>query len=371
MKKLNRIMSLMVLLLALTCVPLLAQDMTFPTQPINSIILGATATTATSSWVDLSQPNWRDARFFTLTFYSFGTVTTCQIKAQQSPDKSSTSDLIANQTCTSSDTTTTSAEIAAGTNYVRINLGTKTGSGTTLGVLSGWRQDPYGTADVTVNGAITCTGCATATNQTDGSQKTQVYYGGTTTPILPSDVAPVNSATAPVSTLNSSSMGSGLGAALGCNFDDTAPTSLTENNFGYARCSTLRQLYVLAQATAVNGTTGCAIVSAASTNSTSCATAAAGFYGFDIWNTTTTIYYLRLYNSSGAPTCSSATGFVRSIPLAPAPSAGLLGGNILSLTIPNTGDFGNGLGYCITGGSSSTDNTNAAVGILGSLRYKQ
>lgn len=128
---------------------------------------------------------------------------------------------------------------------------------------------------------------------------------------------------------------------------------------------------VLPKATATGGTSGCAIVSAASTNATSCATAAGGFYGFDITNTTTTLYYLRLYNTAGAPTCSSATGFIRSIALVPAAAAGGVGGNYLSLSIPNTGSFTTGIGYCITAGSSSTDNTNAAVGLLGEIRYKQ
>jgi hypothetical protein len=52
------------------------------------------------------------------------------------------------------------------------------------------------TADGTLctSTTINTTGLATSANQTDGSQKVQVYYGGTSTPILSTDVAPVSMA---------------------------------------------------------------------------------------------------------------------------------------------------------------------------------
>src|SRR5579872_2617329 len=62
----------------------------------------------------------------------------------------------------------------------------------------------------------------------------------------------------------------------------------------------------------------CVIVSAASNNATTCTASNTRFWGVQITNTTATIYYLRLYNLAAAPTCSSATGFIRSIPLVPA-----------------------------------------------------
>lgn len=112
----------------------------------------------------------------------------------------------------------------------------------------------------------------------------------------------------------------------------------------------------------------CNILSAASTNATSCKGSAGNFYGFEIYNTTTTVYYLRLYNTASAPTCSSSTGFIRSIPIPPAGSAGQVGGIVSNLVFPT--NYGTGIGYCITGGSSSTDNTNAATGIFGEVRYE-
>lgn len=124
----------------------------------------------------------------------------------------------------------------------------------------------------------------------------------------------------------------------------------------------------MASATTTNATSACNILSAASTNSTSCKGSAGNFYGFEVYNTATTVYYLRLYNSSSAPTCSSATGFIRTIPIPPAPAAGQVGGVVSNQVIPV--GFSTGIGYCITGGSSSTDNTNAATGVFGEIRYK-
>lgn len=128
-----------------------------------------------------------------------------------------------------------------------------------------------------------------------------------------------------------------------------------------------------AKATATGGSSGCAIVSAATNNATNCTAAATGFYGFEyLLNTTTTIYYLKRYNLATPPTCSSATGWVDSIPIPPAASAGQLGG-LVGLgdgTIPNTGDFTTGFGYCIVAGSSSTNNDSAVTGIFGRIKLK-
>jgi hypothetical protein len=114
------------------------------------------------------------------------------------------------------------------------------------------------------------------------------------------------------------------------------------------------------------GTTPCYITSAASTNSTSCKGSAGQLYGVEVVNTTSTLYYLRLYNSSSAPTCSSATGFVRTIPVPHATGAG--GGLANFYSVGEV--YGTGVGFCLTGGGSSTDNTNAATGVYVTLFYK-
>jgi len=110
------------------------------------------------------------------------------------------------------------------------------------------------------------------------------------------------------------------------------------------------------------GASTCYITSAASTNSTSCKGSAGQIYGISAVNTTATTYYLRLYNSSSAPTCSSATGFIRTIPV-------LATGGAVEMRQVGAA-FGTGIGFCLTGGGSSTDNTNAATGVYITLEYK-
>jgi hypothetical protein len=104
------------------------------------------------------------------------------------------------------------------------------------------------------------------------------------------------------------------------------------------------------------------LTSAASTNSTSVKGSAGTLHMVHLTNTTGTTYYLRLYNAASAPTCSSATNFIRSIPVAGTSTNGY------ALTVGET--FATGIAFCFTGGGSSTDNTNAATGIYISLDYR-
>lgn len=106
----------------------------------------------------------------------------------------------------------------------------------------------------------------------------------------------------------------------------------------------------------------------ASTNATSVKGSAGTVYGYSLTNTTTTIYYLRMYNTSSAPTCNSATGYVATIPIPPAAAAGGAGGREITKNIGQA--FTTGVGFCVTGGASSTDNTNAATGVFVEILYK-
>lgn len=117
---------------------------------------------------------------------------------------------------------------------------------------------------------------------------------------------------------------------------------------------------------ATQGITECVLISTASTNATNCKATAGNYYGIEIINTTSTIYYLRLYNLASAPTCSSATGFVRSIPIphATGTGAGVVTTNIYPVA------YSAGIGFCFTGAATSTDTTNAAQGVFGVVRYK-
>lgn len=107
------------------------------------------------------------------------------------------------------------------------------------------------------------------------------------------------------------------------------------------------------------------ITSAASTNSTLIASQPGNIYQYSVVNTTATIYYLRMYNLAAAPTCSSATGFVETIPI-PASTSGAG----VQRTEPVGQSFTTGMGFCLTGGGSSTDNTSAATGVYISIKYK-
>ena len=134
-----------------------SQAATFPTQPQCTVVLPATASPVSTQWINLSTPQCQDTHYFTLTFYAIGTVSTCQMKSQQAQDSIGTgaSDLIANQTCTSTGVTSTSSLLAAGNTFVNINLSTKTGAGTVLGILNGYRQNPYGSLNVTTTPSST------------------------------------------------------------------------------------------------------------------------------------------------------------------------------------------------------------------------
>lgn len=119
-------------------------------------------------------------------------------------------------------------------------------------------------------------------------------------------------------------------------------------------------------AATTGGCTPYGLTSAASTNSTSVKASAGTLCSLSLVNTTATLYYLRLYNAASAPTCSSATNFVLSVPIpASATGAGV---------VVNTGTFGwaftTGISFCLTGGGSSTDNTNAAAGVYLAASYK-
>lgn len=111
----------------------------------------------------------------------------------------------------------------------------------------------------------------------------------------------------------------------------------------------------------------CALISAASNNSTSCKASSGVLYGVWLLNTTGTLYYLRPYNTAVAPTCSSATGLWTGPPI-PVPASTSGNGVVLHFPLPIA--FDTGIGYCLTAGSATNDNTSAATGVFGGLLYK-
>lgn len=149
--------------------------------------------------------------------------------------------------------------------------------------------------------------------------------------------------------------------------DDTSTDAVDEGDAARLRVNcTDRGLMVENSPSATAGAVSeCALISAASTNATNCKAAAGRLYGWQMVNTTASLYYLRLYNTSSSPTCSSSTGFIRTIPI-PASTTGA--GIVVTLVYPIA--YATGISFCFTGGSSSTDNTNAATGVFGAVLYK-
>lgn len=151
-----------------------------------------------------------------------------------------------------------------------------------------------------------------------------------------------------------------------------AANSTIDNNKwnGQALASPDANSYILASgsatATTTAGTATCYFTSAASNNAQFCKASAGNLYEIHVTNTTTTNYFLRLYNATSAPTCSSATGFVETVPALGAAANGGVNGRIN--TPPQA--FSTGIAFCLTGGGSSTDNTNAATGVYITLLYK-
>ncbi len=154
---------------------------------------------------------------------------------------------------------------------------------------------------------------------------------------------------------------------IGAVADESSTDSVNEDDIGAPRMTLDRVLHVAPGAVSATSQTALSsfLSSAASTNSTSVKGSAGNVYMIRAINTTSTLYYLRMYNSSSAPTCSSATGFVESIPI-PASTTGA--GFVISQPMGQA--YSTGVGFCLTGGGSSTDNTNAATGVYLTILYK-
>jgi hypothetical protein len=168
---------------------------------------------------------------------------------------------------------------------------------------------------------------ATSTKQSDGTQKTQVVDGS----------------------------GNVIGAtanAIDVNIKSGNPTSIGLAAATTGGCTP----YHLSGGTA------------ASTNSTAIKAAAAGtLCDLTLINTTATIYYLKLYDSAGAPTCSSATGLKHVYPI---PASATSSGAGIQRTMTFGEAYTSGIGFCVTGGGGDTDNTNAATGVYIEASYK-
>jgi hypothetical protein len=106
------------------------------------------------------------------------------------------------------------------------------------------------------------------------------------------------------------------------------------------------------------------LLSAATNNATSITIATPTWLcGYlSITNTTsTTGMDLRLYDVNGAPNCASATGVVLNIPVPAAATAADVASIVVPLGVGMT--FQHGIGLCLTGAVSDSDNSPAVTGV--------
>lgn len=156
-----------------------------------------------------------------------------------------------------------------------------------------------------------------------------------------------------------------LGAPGGGDIDLTGPGGIKGGD-GSTIMGPSNPVYTSPTASSVGGCAPFYTAATASTNATNVKASSGTLCSLLLINTTSTLYYFRAYNLATSPTCSSATGWVFSVPI-PASATGA--GAPLPLG-PAGMSFGTGLGYCITGGAAGTDNTNAAVGVYVTGSYK-
>ncbi len=108
------------------------------------------------------------------------------------------------------------------------------------------------------------------------------------------------------------------------------------------------------------------VLSTASTNATSVKPAAGQLVAVAAVNTTAALYYLKFYDTVGAPTCNSST-VVLSLPV---PFGASSSGGTILLPLPQGLQFLNGIGMCLTGALADNDNTNAATGVAINVFFK-
>jgi hypothetical protein len=100
--------------------------------------------------------------------------------------------------------------------------------------------------------------------------------------------------------------------------------------------------------------------SAASTNATLVTAGYAQVRLIFVTNSTTALYYLKLYDTAATPVCNTGTVVFKAVvPFGSGPS----GGGFM-VPIPDGLAFQSGLGFCLTANAADNDNTIAATGVI-------
>lgn len=108
------------------------------------------------------------------------------------------------------------------------------------------------------------------------------------------------------------------------------------------------------------------LLTTASTNSNSVKGSPGQMIAVMAVNTTTTVYYLKFYDTTVAPTCNTAAvKFTMPIPYGTSNAGGGF-----AIAFPQPVQFLNGIGICVTAGIADNDNTDAATGIAIDIAFK-
>ncbi len=321
----------------------------------------------------------------TIVWTTLGTVTTCSVKVQKSEDGVSWADMISGATCTSpSSTGAITTDIA---NYVRINATTLTGTGTLVVTYFAFSPGASLSATIDTTGLAT-SALQSATQYVEDAAATEGGTGFYPLGVRRDTAAPSCGTDGDNCYLGISSAGGLLttptiidaaeGAAvatapvpIGCVYR-TSFTALDAGDIGYPICDVASRIVVAQGATPTTQSSvlECLIqagvgTAADTSNHANCKNAPGNLYGYEAINTSATLAYLRLYNLTTDPTCTSATGFIRSIPI-PASATGA--GVEVDFSVPV--GYTTGIGYCVTATGANTNNGAPPAGVFITLRYK-
>lgn len=148
-----------------------------------------------------------------------------------------------------------------------------------------------------------------------------------------------------------------LTSAVPCLVATTSTTnSYSNGTTSPVNCNLNGALYTALAPATSGGLTTFFLQPAATTNSTSVKASAGQVYWILAENNSATVNYLRLYNSAGAPTCSSATGLITQVQI---PASTAVGG--VTVALPYGIPFSSGIGICVTSGYATTDTNNATA----------
>jgi hypothetical protein len=98
--------------------------------------------------------------------------------------------------------------------------------------------------------------------------------------------------------------------------------------------------------------------SAATTNATEVWVGSSLVKQIFVTNSTTTVYWFKLYDTATTPTCNTTPVVFKGA----VPASASVGG--FSVSLPDGLQFQNGVGFCLTANQADSDNTAAATGVV-------